>query len=99
MLKAAFVFIAPKADGRQHRSVIATPEVELTTVGVGDYAAAAVVVKELVNQGVVAVELCGGFGIHGVAAVKEAAQGNAAVGVVRFDCHPGLGGKSGDELF
>jgi hypothetical protein len=26
-------------------------------------------------------------------------EGKAAVGVVRFDGHPGLGGKSGDAIF
>jgi len=33
------------------------------------------------------------------ARIAEAVAGKAAVGVVRFDGHPGLGGKSGDELF
>ena len=99
MLKAAFIFVAPESDSKQHRSVIATPAVELTTVGVKDYQAAVETAKELVAQGIVAIELCGGFGIEGVAAVKKAVAGKAAVGVVRFDNHPGLEGKSGDELF
>lgn len=99
MLKAAFIFIAPQADSSQHRSVVTTPQVELTVVGVGDYQAAVRVTEELVKQGIVAIELCGGFGHEGVAAVKQAAAGKAVVGVVRFDIHPGLGNKSGDELF
>ena len=33
------------------------------------------------------------------AAVKRAVSGKAAVGVVRFDTHPGLEFKSGDDLF
>ena len=33
------------------------------------------------------------------AAIKKAVQGKAVVGVVRFDNHPGLDFKSGDELF
>jgi hypothetical protein len=34
-----------------------------------------------------------------VARVAEAVGDRAFVGVVRFDRHPGLGYKSGDELF
>jgi hypothetical protein len=99
MLKAAFIFIAPEANSKQHRSVIMTPQVELTTIGVSDYLSAVAVVEELIVQGIGAIELCGGFGHEGVAAVKKAAKNQAAVGVVRFDIHPGLGGKSGDALF
>ena len=98
-LKAAFLFVAPGADPAQHRSVIHTPNVELITVGVGNYATALQIVDELTAQGVAAIELCGGFGIDGVAAVNKAAAGKAVVGVVRFDTHPGLGFKSGDEIF
>ena len=98
-LKAAFLFVAPGADPGQHRSVIRTPIVELTTVGVSNYSAALQVVTELMEQGVTAIELCGGFGIDGVATVNKAAGGKAVVGVVRFDAHPGLEFKSGDEIF
>ena len=98
-LKAAFLFVAPGADPGQHRSVIHTPNVELITVGVSIYSAALQVVAELTAQGVTAIELCGGFGIDGVAAVNKAAAGKAVVGVVRFDAHPGLEFKSGDEIF
>ncbi len=99
MLKAAFIFIAPEADSRQHRSVIATPAVELTVVGVGDIRSAVEAVAELVEHGIRAIELCGGFGHEGVAAVKKAVNKQAVVGVVRFDVHPGLDGKSGDDVF
>ncbi|SMD12118.1 DUF6506 family protein [Sporomusa malonica] len=99
MLKAAFIFVAPEANSKQHRSVVTTPAVELTVVGVSDYQSAVVAVKELVEQGIVAIELCGGFGHEGVAAVKKAVNKKAAVGVVRFDVHPGLDGKSGDDVF
>lgn len=98
-LKAAFMFVAPGADPEKDRSVVATPEVELIAVGVPDYASAEKVAVALVAEGVVAIELCGGFGHVGTARVVQAVQGKAAVGVVRFDAHPGLEGKSGDEIF
>ena len=49
--------------------------------------------------GVSAIELCGGFGIRGTYMVEQAVWGKARVGAVRFDLHPGLDNKSGDDLF
>jgi hypothetical protein len=98
-LRAAFIFLAGGADAAQHRAVIQTPQVMLTVVGVADYAAADTVARDLVGQGVVAIELCGGFGHTGVARIVAAVAGKAVVGAVRFDAHPGLGGKSGDAVF
>jgi len=98
-LKAAFIFVAPEVDATKHRAVIDSPVLNLTVVGVKDYQTAAKVAEELVAQGVGAIELCAGFGVEGAAIVKRAVQGKAAVGVVRFDNHPGFEFKSGDELF
>ena len=99
MLKAAFIFLAPGADPNQHKSEVKTPGVELKIVGVQNYQAAEEVIHKLVAEGVNAIELCGGFGHEGVARAARAAGGDAAVGVVRFDVHPGLSGKSGDKIF
>jgi hypothetical protein len=79
--------------------VIGTDQVTLTVVGVADYAAAETVTRDLVARGVVAIELCGGFGNAGTARIAAVAGGKAVVGAVRFDGHPGLGGKSGDAVF
>lgn len=84
----------------RHQPVdVTTPGVELLTVAVNDYAQAEDVASKLADEGYVAIELCGGFGIEGVARVKKAVPDTVAVGVVRFDHHPGLGHKSGDELY
>ena len=98
-LKAAFIFLAPDVDPKKHRGEVMTPAVELTVVAAKDYAEAEEVAKVLVGEGIVAIELCGGFGNKGTARIVDAVAGKAAVGAVRFDCHPGLEGKSGDELF
>jgi hypothetical protein len=98
-LKAAFIFVAPGADPAAHGAQVITPVVELTVVGVQNYAQAEQVARALVDEGIGAIELCGGFGHDGTARIVKAVQGRAAVGVVRFDCHPGLEGKSGDALF
>ncbi|MBE9472854.1 MAG: hypothetical protein IMY75_12185 [Chloroflexi bacterium] len=68
-------------------------------VAVNNYAEAVEVCKGLVAEGFVAIELCGGCGHTGTAQVAEAVGGKVAVGVVRFDNHPGLEFKSGDGIF
>lgn len=98
-LQAAFIFLAPAADPAKHRATVRTEQVDLTVVGVADYAEAERVAKSMVDQGIGAIELCGGFGVAGAARIARAVEGKAAVGVVRFDGHPGLGGKSGDAVF
>lgn len=99
-LKASFVFIAPQADPARDRQWVKTPAVHLLVVGVSDYNQAVQTCKDMVRQeGIVAIELCGGFGNRGTALIAEAVGDAAAVGVVRFDCHPGLGNQSGDALF
>ena len=98
-LKAAFIFLAPEVDPDKDRKTVVTPQVELTAVAANNYKEAERVALKLVEEGIEAIELCGGFGNKGTARIAEAVAGKAAVGVVRFDGHPGLGGKSGDELF
>lgn len=98
-LKGAFIFIAPQGDPDVHKSVIDTGEVILTTVAVNSYEKAVETARTLADEGVSAIELCGGFGNKGTFMVAEAMKGKAAVGAIRFDIHPGLGNKSGDEFF
>ncbi len=99
MLEAAFIFIAPGADPAVHRSTVATPGVNLTAIGVETYEQGVAAAVEMADKGCTAIELCGGFGIRGTYLVQEAVKGKARVGAVRFDLHPGLDNKSGDELF
>ena len=98
-LKAAFIFLAPEVDPKKDRHTVITPQVELTVVAANDYPEAEAVARELIDEGIKAIELCGGFGNKGTAKIAEAVAGKAHVGVVRFDIHPGLDGKSGDGLF
>ena len=46
-VNAAFIFIAPEADARTHRTVVDTPAVSLTVIGVKDYEEAETVSVEL----------------------------------------------------
>ncbi|MCR3759421.1 DUF6506 family protein [Clostridium felsineum] len=98
-VNAAFIFVAPEVDYKKHRTAIDTPVVHLNVVGVKNYSEAVEVAKELVADGVKAIELCAGFGNEGIALVSKAVKGQASVGAVKFDHHPGFDFKSGDELF
>lgn len=98
-VNAAFIFVAPEVDYKIHRTVVDTPAVSLTVVGVKNYDEAEMIAQELVEQGVKAIELCAAFGNEGIARVSKAVKGKASVGAVKFDHHPGFDFKSGDELF
>lgn len=69
--KAAFIYIAPQNDCRMHKAFIDSPVVKLSVVGVENYEEAETAAKELVKEGVTAIELCAGFGIEGVARVSK----------------------------
>jgi hypothetical protein len=96
-MKGAFVFLAPEANNEQ--CWVKTPHVHLLAVAVPNYDEAVKTAKQLVESGIQMIELCGGFGNKGLAMIADAVEGKASVGAVRFDCHPGLEGKSGDNLF
>mgnify|MGYP000539581548 CR=1 FL=1 len=98
VLKAAFIFVAPNANPKEHRSWVRTEAVELLAVAVSDYAQAESLARELVeNENISAIELCGGFGAVGTAQIAAAVD--VPVGVVRFDIHPGFNNASGDKIF
>ena len=99
MLQAAFIFIAPGADPGKDRATVTTPSVCLTSIGVSSYEQGALAAREMAEAGCAAIELCGGFGIRGTYLVEQAVGGRARIGAVRFDLHPGLDNRSGDELF
>ena len=98
-LKAAFIFLSQDGNPELHHNEVITDNVSVTTVAVRNYVEAASLATRLINQGIIAIELCGGFGIEGVAMVKQAVKESAVVGVVRFDFHPGLAHQSGDAIF
>jgi hypothetical protein len=57
------MFVTPDSDPNIHKTSVSTPNVlDLMVVRVKDYDEAARVAKELVDSGVTAIGLCGGFG-------------------------------------
>lgn len=98
-LKAAFIFLSPQADPAKDKSIVKTPDVELHVIACKNYEEACKISKQLLEENFAAIELCGGFGNIGAAVVTKAIDNKIPVGVVRFDIHPGLNNKSGDNLF
>jgi hypothetical protein len=95
----AFIFVTKDANSSSHRGVVETPSVKCTIVAVRDYAEAEKIARELVTEGVQAIELCGGFGHSGTARVAAAVAGKAHVGSIRFDTHPAMNCQSPDTEF
>ena len=99
MIQAAFVYVAPKCSPEKQNVVLPGEELTLNVVGCSSYDEAERIAIDLAGKGIDAIELCAGFGLEGVARIRKAVGPNLPVGVVRFDYHPALGFKSGDELF
>jgi len=93
-LQLAFVYLVPDGDPASRATLS-----QSAMAPAKDYQQAAEVSRQLVEEGIQAIELCAGFGNVGVAKVAQAVAGKVPVGVVRFDSHPTLGFKSGDEMF
>ena len=97
-IKLAFVFVASDADPVKHRTTIALEGLDLIVAGTKNYDQAVEVCQQLVKDGVSGIELCAGFGNVGAGKIADAVPG-IPVGVVRFDRHPAMDCKSGDQIF
>ena len=71
----------------------------MIVIGVKNYQVACEEAVKGADEGVILLELCGGFGTVGHAMVTQAVKGKCQVGVVRFDNHPGFDGDTGDSRF
>ncbi len=95
--KVAFMFISDALKDGAQRAVIDLGAGEMIMAGVGSYQMACEEAVKLADEGVIMIELCGGFGTIGHAKVTEAVNGRLQVGIVRFDNHPGYDNLSGDS--
>ncbi|MCH3955412.1 MAG: DUF6506 family protein [Eubacterium sp.] len=99
MFEAGFIYVFPGLDPEEQKAQIPSEKINMNVIGVSNYDQAEKAAKELVAKGCTAIELCAGFGVEGLARIKKAVGPDIAVGAVRFDFHPGLDFKSGDDVF
>ena len=101
--KVCFMFISAACAEGPREQVMDLGQGEMIIIGVGSYDMACEEAVRLAKEGVIMIELCGGFGTIGHAKVAEAVAatpspvGKVWVGVVRFDNHPGYENVSGDS--
>lgn len=96
--RMAFLVLVPDADPEKHRCTLETGLVEMIVQIVPTMDKAVEVARQMADQGVNPIELCGGFGNSMTGKIAEAVKGKAFVGAVRFDFHAAFA-KSSDELF
>jgi hypothetical protein len=74
MIKWAFIAVSKAAEGQIHKSMIRTPQREITTALVPDYDAAVQLARQLVDEGAAMIELCGGVGHVGEPVLRKPYQ-------------------------
>lgn len=86
-MKWAFIYLLEPDEARR-TDTLGT----LVSVGVRDIGEAAAVARQLVDEGVELIELCGGFGGAGLGVIENAVQGKVPVGAVFYgvDASAGL---------
>jgi predicted polyphosphate/ATP-dependent NAD kinase len=79
-----FIVTGAGMDPAVHRTEIASDEFTSVMVGVTEPSQALSVARQMVEEGVQLIELCGGFGPVWTAAVEEAIDGVVPVGSVGY---------------
>lgn len=85
-MKFAFMIMGERYDKTAFETA---PEADLRVVSVPDIESACEAAKQLVEEGVDVLELCGAFRLEGATAILEATQGK--VGVSYTVHHPDMG--------
>jgi len=84
MLKGAYIFVMPDADPSKHRARVVTQSLDMSVIGVRDFAQAADTACILVKDGVKFIDLCSGFGPAGAAKVINAVGDKIPVSAACF---------------
>ena len=93
LTKLGFIVTGKDLDPAQHRMVMRSPAFEMIAVGVTRAEQGVAVAKQLVDEGVQLLELCGGFGPVWTGKIIEAIGGKIPVGSV------GYGPESIDAMY
>lgn len=84
LTRFGFIVTGSGLDPSRDRSVMSSDGFQMIAIGVPTAAAGVEVARALVAEGVQLIELCGGFGPAGTAAVLEVVNGAIPVGSVGY---------------
>lgn len=84
LTRFGFIVTGHGLDPARDRSVLSASHFHMITIGVASAAQGPQAARELLAQGVQLIELCGGFGPVGTAAVLAAIDGAVPVGSVGY---------------
>jgi hypothetical protein len=84
LTRFGFIVTGAGLDVSRSRSVLASDRFEMVTIGVASPAQGPDAARQLLADGVQLIELCGGFGPLGTAAVLTAVNGAVPVGSVSY---------------
>ncbi len=84
LTRFGFIVTGSGLDPAVHRQVLCSPQFEMITIGVSQPEHGPQAALALLQEGVQLIELCGGFGPIGAAAVLAAVKGAVPVGSVGY---------------
>ncbi len=91
MKKWGFIYTLGDEAGSSRVDQLGSGACELVCIGVPSVAEAPAAARQLLDQGVQLIELCGAFGGAGLAAVVAAVDGRVPVGAVFYGCDASTG--------
>jgi hypothetical protein len=91
MKKWGFIYTLGAPSDTPRVDSIGSESCAMICVGVSSVAEAPDVARKLLSEGVELIELCGGFGGGGLAAVIAAVDNKVPVGAVFYGCEAGTG--------
>lgn len=77
-----FMFLVGGADSKKHSAVVDTPKFRVHVYGVNTPEEGVELCKDLVEKGIVSIELCGAWGYEGASKVAQAVGDKVPVGLV-----------------
>ena len=81
-IKRARLFLIQEGDPEKHHVVIETSKVRIEIYAVEDYEHGEALCRDLVDNGIALIQLCGAWGYEGAAMISKAVQRAVPIGFV-----------------
>ena len=93
--RCAHVFLIQEGDPKKHHQVLETSKVRIEIYAVDCYEKGEALSKQLVDDGILLIELCESWGYEGAARISRAVQHRVPVGVIT---HPQQNARGLSEI-